>query len=147
MKKIGLTFLCCFLLAACTPKGIIPGKTMAAINADLFLLDQYAGADQQMRSFYDTCAIYLPVLRSYGYTAEDYFASVDYYLENSRDMAKIISTTEKILLKRKAKIQKNIDIAARKADTTSGARPRREVKESADTLVLEKPSKLSRTDN
>ena len=137
MKRIGLIILCCFVLAAtsCTPKGIIPKKKMAAINADLFLYDQYIDADNSMRRFVDTCAIYKPLLRSYGYTAEQYFASVDYYLENSRDMAKIIDMTEEILKKREAKILKRIEADAQKADT-----PR-------DTVVLEKPKRRVETNN
>lgn len=116
MKKIGLIFLCCFLLASCTPKGIIPKGKMAAIKADMFLLDQYFGADRSMRHFIDTCAIYKPVFRSYGYTAEEYMASVDYYLTNSRDMAKVLEKTEKILKKREQKILKQIEADAHKAE-------------------------------
>ena len=88
-----------------------------------------------MRRFVDTCAIYKPLLRSYGYTAEQYFSSVDYYLENSRDMAKIIDMTEEILKKREAKILKRIEADAQKADT-----PR-------DTVVLEKPKRRVETNN
>ena len=147
MKKIGLTFLCCILAAACTPKGIIPKSTMAAINADLFLLDQYAGADYSMRSFIDTCAIYKPVIRSYGYTSEEYLASVDYYLDNTRDMAKVVDMTEAILKKRVARIQRNIDAAARKADTTGRRKLKQPSEPAPDSLKLEKPHKRSRTNN
>ena len=74
MKNIRAIILCCVLLAAvaCTPRGIIPKRKMAAINADMFLFDQYAGADNQMRRFSDTCAVYKPLLRSYGCTAEQW---------------------------------------------------------------------------
>ena len=121
MKKIATIFLCCFLVlaTACTPKGIIPKKKMASINADFFLMDQYLGADRNMRKFADTTAVYKPVLRYYGYTADEYFASVDYYLENSRDMAKILDMTEKILRKRQNAILKRIEADSHKLDTTT----------------------------
>ncbi len=121
MKKIATIFLCCFLAlaTACTPKGIIPKKKMASINADFFLMDQYLGADRTMRKFSDTTAVYKPVLRYYGYTADEYFASVDYYLENSRDMAKILDMTEKILRKRQNTILKRIEADSRNVDTTT----------------------------
>ena len=121
MKKIATIFLCCFLAlaTACTPKGIIPKKKMASINADFFLMDQYLGADRTMRKFTDTTAVYKPVLRHYGYTADEYFASVDYYLENSRDMAKILDMTEKILRKRQKTILKRIEADSRNVDTTT----------------------------
>ena len=127
MKKIGTIILFCALAAAtaCTPRGIISKKKMAAINAEMFLLDQYAGADRQMRHFTDTCAIYKPLLRSFGYTTEQYFASVDYYLDNTRDMAKIMDITEEILKKREAKILKTIEKNARKADSTLVRKPRK----------------------
>ncbi len=120
MKKIATIFLCCFLAlaSACTPKEIIPKKKMASINADFFLMDQYLGADRTMRKFSDTTAVYKPVLKYYGYTADEYFASVDYYLENSRDMAKILEMTEKILRKRQKTIMKRIEADSRKVDTT-----------------------------
>ena len=92
---------------------------MASINADFFLMDQYLGADRTMRKFSDTTAVYKPVLRYYGYTADEYFASVDYYLENSRDMAKILDMTEKILRKRQNAILKRIEADSHKLDTTT----------------------------
>lgn len=128
MKRIGIIILCCFMLAAtaCTPKGIIPKRKMAAINADMFLMDQYLDADRSMRRFIDTCAVYKPLLRSYGYTPEQYFASVDYYLDNSRDMAKILDMTESILKKREAKILKRLEKDSHKIDSLSFEKGKRE---------------------
>ena len=103
---------------ACTPRGILSKRKLAAINAEMFLFDQYAGADPAIRRISDTVAIYKPLFRYYGCTAEQYFASVDYYLENTRDMQKILDMTEAILTKRQAKIMKRIEKAARKQDTT-----------------------------
>ena len=138
MKKNGTIILFCILTlaAACTPRGIIPKNKMAAINAEMFLLDQYAGADRQMRRFIDTCAVYKPLLRSFGYTQEQYLASVDYYLDNSRDMAKVLDMTEKILKKREETILKNIEKNARKADSTLVRKPRKmkEAEESAEDI-------------
>ena len=147
MKRIGTIILCCFVLAAtaCTPKGIIPKKKMAAINADMFLMDQYFDADRSMKPFVDTCAIYKPLLRSYGYTAEQYFASVDYYLENSRDMAKIVGMTEEILKKREAKILKRLEADSHKADSTGRRKGRGAIP--ADSLVLERPKSPHSTNN
>ena len=146
MKRIGTIILCCFVLAAtaCTPKGIISKRKMAAITADMFLMDQYLDADRSMKRFIDTCAVYKPLLRSYGCTAEQYFASVDYYMENSRDMAKIVNMTEEILKKREARILKKIDADAHKADTT-GRRKGRRMKE-LDTLSQgkNKPTTIDR---
>ena len=121
MKKIRVLFLICLAacLVSCTPKGIIPKKKLAAIHADMFLFDQYAGADNSMKRFTDTCAVYKPLLRSYGYTADEYYRSVDYYLENIRDMEDVLDMTDKILQKRKKKILKTIEKNSRQVDTTS----------------------------
>lgn len=111
-------------LASCTPRGIIPKKKLAAIHADMFMFDQYAASDNAMKRFTDTCAVYKPLLRSYGYTAEDYYRSVDYYLENIRDMEDVLDMTGIILNKRKAKILKTIEKNSRMADTTAVKKPR-----------------------
>lgn len=120
MKTIRAIILCCVLatFVSCTPRGIIPKRKLAAINADMYLFDQYAGADNKMKRFSDTCAVYKPLLRSYGYTSDQYFASIDYYLQNMKDMEDVLDMTDKILKKREKKILKHIDAGARKADTT-----------------------------
>ena len=120
MKKLRSIILCALLVlaAACTPNGIISKDKMARIQADMFLFDQYAASDRTMRRFTDTCAVYKALLRSYGCTAEQYTASADYYLQNSRDMQEVMDKTEKILQKRKEKILKNIEKGASKRDST-----------------------------
>ena len=136
MKIIRAIILCCVLAAtvACTPRGIIPKRKMAVINADMFLFDQYAEADRQMKRIIDTTAIYKPLLRSHGYTTEDYFRSLEYYLDNSRDMEEILDMTEQILKKRENKILRSIESGARKNDTTIVKKPRRIKKDDEDEL-------------
>ncbi|MBR5034996.1 MAG: DUF4296 domain-containing protein [Bacteroidales bacterium] len=130
MKIIRVIILCCVLAAAisCTPRGIIPKRKMAAINAEMFLFDQYAAADREIKRITDTTAIYKPLLRSYGYTADDYFRSLEYYLDNSREMAEVLDMTEKILKKRENKILRRIEAGARKNDTTIIEKPRKQKK-------------------
>lgn len=127
MKKIRtiILFSLLALMVACAPKGIIPKRKMARINADMFLLDQYAGADREMRRFTDTAALYKGLFRSYGCTAEQYSASIDYYLNNTRDMEKILDMTEDILVKRQGKIMKRIEKASKKQDSLPQANPER----------------------
>ena len=128
MKKIRtiILFTLLALMVACAPKGIIPKRKMARINADMFLLDQYAGADRQMRHFTDTAAIYKALLRSYGYTADQYSASIDYYLNNTREMEDILDMTEDILVRRQGKIMKRIERNAKKQDSLSAEKPARQ---------------------
>ena len=127
MKIIRVIILCSVLAAAvaCTPRGVIPKRKMAAINAEMFLFDQYAEADRQMKRITDTTAIYKPLLRHYGYTTKDYFRSLEYYLDNSKEMEKVLDMTEKILKKREDKILKRIEAGARKNDTTVIKKPRK----------------------
>ena len=126
MKIIRAIILCCVLAAtvSCAPRGIIPKRKMAAINAEMFLFDQYADADRQMKRLTDTTAIYKPLLRSYGYTTEEYFRSLEYYLDNSKKMEEVLDMTEKILKKRENKILRRI-AGARKNDTTIVKKPLR----------------------
>ena len=122
--------MCCVLVsaAACTPRGVIPKRKMAAINAEMFLFDQYADSDRNMKRLTDTCAIYKPLLRSYGYTTDDYFKSLEYYLDNIKEMEDVLDMTEKILKKRENKILKKIEEGARKNDTTVIKKPRKKEK-------------------
>ena len=135
MKKIGIIFLLCLAVCTCgcTKKGIIPKNKMAAICADMFPMDQYMSADRDMKRFTDTCAVYKPLLRSYGYTADQYLASIDYYLENSRDMAEILDKTDQILKKREAKILRRMAREAARGDSTAVVRKRR--KEAVDSVA------------
>ena len=121
MKKLRTIILFALMVTAvaCTPRGIISKKKMARINAEMFLFDQYAGADREIRHITDTVAIYKALFRSFGVTSEQYFASVDHYLDNTRDMEKILAMTEDILTRRQAKIMKRIEKAAIKQDTTA----------------------------
>ena len=118
MKKSGrIIILAALLLTAvgCTPRGIIPKGKMARIYADMYLMDQYAQATPAYRNIADTCALYKFILADYGRTAEEFTASVNHYLDRSKDMKDILDKADAILKAREASILKEIDRNARKA--------------------------------
>lgn len=133
MKNSGRIFILAavmILAAGCTPKGIISKHRMSKIYYDMYLMDQYAQATPEYKRIADTCALYKFILADYGCTADEFSASVDYYLGRSKDMKDILEGTEVMLKAHEAGIQKAIDKAAGKVKKRSDRR-----KESAaDTL-------------
>jgi len=65
-----------FLLTACGPKEI-PDSDMQAIIHDIFLVNAYYGLYEQSHTPSDSVDIYTPILKKYGYDAEDFRYSMD----------------------------------------------------------------------
>ncbi|MBQ7622346.1 MAG: DUF4296 domain-containing protein [Bacteroidales bacterium] len=78
------------LLCSCSGRPrIIPKRTMANIYADMFLLDQWLSGHREERNAADTSLFYDPIFERYGYTFEDYDASVKHYLKDPEKFAKV----------------------------------------------------------
>ena len=82
-------------LSACWQKDkIIPRSKMADLYVDMFLADQWViNAPGQARAS-DTTMLYEPIFNRYGYTTEDYIASVDYYLRDPKRYGRILKKAE-----------------------------------------------------
>jgi hypothetical protein len=93
--------LCAVLsfLAGCSCGGprVIPRGKMAEIYADMLIADQWVLDNPGTRSKADTSLVYEPIFNSYGYTTEDYRASVGYYMKDPERYAKILRSTTDIL--------------------------------------------------
>lgn len=79
-----------FLLASCSGKPrIIPRAVLTDIYADMFLADAWLTDHSSENKRADTSLFYDPIFARYGYTFEDYEASVDYYLKDPEKFAKV----------------------------------------------------------
>jgi len=81
-----------FLLAAllsCKRAEIIPQEDMVKIYHDMYLLDQSLLNRRCFSHLADTLLIYRPIFEKYGYTGEDYAASVSFYLERPEKFSKL----------------------------------------------------------
>ncbi len=78
------------LLCACSGRPrIIPRGVLTDIYADMFLADQWLEDHRGERSRADTMLFYDPIFKRYGYTFEDYDASVRRYLKDPEKFSKI----------------------------------------------------------
>lgn len=89
--------MCC----ACAHRGrVIPKQTLSHIYEEMFLTDQWINSEHIPYRATDTTLVYEAIFRKYGYTSEDYRASVEYYIKDPDRFARILRNTSKLLDKR-----------------------------------------------
>lgn len=82
------------LLPSCRRGGkIIPRGKMAKIYAEMFIADNRINNDRQARRVADTANVYAPIFKKYGYTVEDYRASMAHYIKDPDRYARILRNT------------------------------------------------------
>lgn len=93
-----------FVLAAClcscgSGEGkVIPRNKLARIYAEMFLADAWLmNAEPESRFKTDTAAFYEPIFEEYGYTVEDYWASVSHYLLDPDRFSRIVKKSNDML--------------------------------------------------
>lgn len=84
-----LIVVACLLYACSGRPRIIPRSVLTDIYAEMFLADQWLEDHSGERSKADTSLFYDPIFRRYGYTFEDYDASVQHYLKDPEKFSKI----------------------------------------------------------
>lgn len=76
---------------------VIPRDELAEIYAEMMVTDQWILNTPNMRMIADTSLVYDPILKKYGYDADDYRKSVDVYMDDPERFAKILRETVEIL--------------------------------------------------
>lgn len=109
MKKVLLGIIVAFAVISCSSKGagkVIPRKVLAEIYADMFVADQWTNSSSRLlKRTIDTTVIYEPIFQKYGYTADDYIASVDYYLYDPVRYERILQNALDIILARQEELE------------------------------------------
>ena len=78
------------LLVSCSGRPrIIPRATLVDIYADMFLADQWLTDHPSERNKADTTLFYDPIFARYGYTFEDYDATVKRYIKDPEKFSKL----------------------------------------------------------
>lgn len=78
------------LLCSCSGKPrIIPRSTLQDIYIDMFMADQWLSDHPGERSATDTLLFYDPIFKRYGYTFEDYDATIQRYLKDPEKFHRI----------------------------------------------------------
>ena len=105
---IALTLVCCGRRSR-----VIPAATLSDIYVDMFMADQWVAQNSRARKTADTSNFYAPIFDKYGYTVEDYDASVKHYLRKPDKYAKILKAAG-AKMSRKAKRLEAIEDAIAK---------------------------------
>lgn len=93
MKKVLPLFLVALALVCCARRSrVIPAATLSDIYVDMFMADQWVSQNTRARKTADTSNFYAPIFDKYGYTVEDYDASVKHYLRKPDKYAKILKS-------------------------------------------------------
>lgn len=104
------------LSAACKKEGgrIIPRAKMSQIYAEMLLLDQWTVLHAVNSRQTDTSLVYEPIFNRYGYTTEDYQASVTYYMKTTDRFARIMKSTSDLLAKREHELDALVNLEHRR---------------------------------
>lgn len=76
---------------------IIPRGKMAEIYVEMLLADQWLAENSKYRVQADTSLVYEPIFNKYGYTSDDYRASVTHYMRDPERYSRILRKTVNIL--------------------------------------------------
>ena len=98
-------------LCSCGREGkVIPRNKMARIYAEMFLADAWLlTAPPDAGNKADTMAFYEPIFEEYGYTIEDYWASVSHYLLDPDRFSRIVKRSNAMLTAELKSIQKALE--------------------------------------
>ena len=107
---IACALLLGILLASCGGRPrIIPRATLTDIYVDMFLADQWLKDHSGERSKADTCLFYDPIFARYGYTFEDYDATVKKYLDDPEKFSRIFRDAGAKLRKKQGIYEKKVN--------------------------------------
>ena len=126
-------FALAVMAVACNKVKVIPKGDMVRLYKDMYMADQWIrDAGNRMRMA-DTSYVYRPILAKYGYTEDDFRASVDYYTDRPKEFASIfeqvaadfkeaksvIAEKEKLLHQKDSTIRAREALPYRRADFTT----------------------------
>lgn len=112
LKHIAVAVVLALCLCSCSREGkVIPKNKFAKIYAEMFLADSWLStAPFEVRMLADTTAFYAPIFEKYGYTVEDYWASVSYYLQDPDRFSRILKKSGVILGTEVVNIEKELEM-------------------------------------
>lgn len=85
--------VCACLLNSCRRARIISASDLSDIYAEMFLADQWINDNPTVKRTADTTRFYETIFGKFGYTFEDYDATVNYYLKRPEKYKKILDRT------------------------------------------------------
>lgn len=129
MKRCTLLLILGALLLSSCSSAPIPQKKMMDIYYEMFTIDGIITDTPELRAHTDSLSVYGGILERYGYTMEDYFSAVDYYLKKPESFARMMKKVQKrindeidrldaerIRLREEAELQKDRLVETEEAD-------------------------------
>lgn len=99
-------------IASCRQRArVIPANKMVDIYAEMLLSDQWIKQADGARAKADTTLVYDAIFHKYGYDRQDYYATIDYYIDRPEDFHKL---TERVVGKLKKEHKERKDLLALK---------------------------------
>lgn len=100
-------------MTACGHKAkVISEDKFISIYMDMFIADQWLEANYTERKAADTLLFYDPIFERYGYDREDYFKTVDYYLQDPQKYVRVVKKVQARLEDRVKDVQTELEISA-----------------------------------
>ena len=119
---------------------VIPPAQLTDIYADMFLADQWLSTSVRERKVSDTMYFYRPIFEKYGYTVQDYDASVSYYIRYPNKYAKLLKAAASKLDKQRKHLQRVEDYFSKRPRWEPFTPPRIVLRDSlawaSDTTIL-----------
>lgn len=116
-RRIAVVFALLLSFLSCSRSGkVIPASKMSQIYADIFVADQWLRENTGSRRMVDTTLFYDPVFQKYGYSREDFVASVGYYIDKPDKFSKILKKSTQIIQTDKERFEKLSEIEAKAAE-------------------------------
>lgn len=101
LKYSAASFAMLLCIFSCKREGhVIPRDTLAQIYAEMLVADQLISQDSKIRRTADTTLVYEPIFQKYGYTSDDYRASMARYIKDPDRYARILRRTGVIIEER-----------------------------------------------
>lgn len=91
---------------------VIPASVLSDIYVEMFLADQWVQQNSKSRKTADTTNFYLPIFEKYGYGLDDYRHSVEHYLREPDDYARILKSASSKLTAEAKRLQEIEDAIA-----------------------------------
>ena len=112
--RISLAVVTAILLVAACSDGprVIPRSKMEKICADMLVADEWMETHSPVRRAIDTSLFYEPIFRKYGYTTDDYRASLEYYMRDPLKMARMMKKVALKLEAEAARLQNSAEVEA-----------------------------------
>lgn len=135
-RHIFILLLLAGLFASCAGKPrIIPRRVLTDIYAEMFLADQWLNDHKTERSRADTMLFYDPIFKRYGYSFEDYDASVRHYLNDPEKFSKVFRDAANKLKDKRDIYRRKIEEQDRIKEFNSSIRGFSRKNFKADTII------------